>query len=125
MPGGEVKEGESGEEPRQQNEVAGCGEGDLKLKKDNDLNEDQDKLQAEKDPKQEVVWHTGVCKWFNPSKGWGFINLAASKAQVAHGQSESEPVGEKSAACDSELEEEMPSGDIFVHQSTISKEGFR
>ena len=125
MPGGEVKEGESGEEQRQQNEVGGCEESDLKLEKDNDLNEDQDKLQAEKDPKQEEVWHTGVCKWFNPSKGWGFINVAASKAQVAHGQSESEPVGEKSAACVSELEEVMPSGDIFVHQSTISKEGFR
>ena len=55
--------------------------------------------------------------------------MAASKAQVGYGQSESEPVGEslreKSAACDSELGEEMPSGDIFVHQSTISKEGFR
>ena len=25
--------------------------------------------------KDKVLWHIGVCKWFNSSNGWGFINI--------------------------------------------------
>ena len=89
-------------------------------------------------------WHTGVCKWFNPSKGWGFINL--TETHVESGQSELSDNQPK--LCEAEIEaetveqkidgqkdiekhgeckvdEDLPSGDIFVHQSTIQKEGFR
>ena len=55
----------------------------------------------------EEVWFEGVCKWFNPTKGWGFLNIVTKE-----GEEDTEDT-------------EMPSGDIFVHQSTIQKEGFR
>ena len=86
-----------------------------------------------------ACWHTGVCKWFNPSKGWGFINV--TEIQVESGELSSatvEKIEEKiedekqfEAATvqkddkDPSEEAELPSGDIFVHQSTIQKEGFR
>ena len=54
-------------------------------------------------------WHHGVCKWFNSTKGWGFINIIK------------EPDNSK----DKDDEAAHPSGDIFVYQSAIKKEGFR
>merc|ERR1712117_674717 len=57
-------------------------------------------------PKSEIVWHVGVCKWFNGSKGWGFIN----------NKDESE---------NKDDDKNKPTGDIFVHQAVIVKEGFR
>ena len=50
------------------------------------------------------TWHHGVCKWFNSTKGWGFINIKE---------------------VDNAKDEEAPGGDIFVYQSAIKKEGFR
>ena len=104
--------------------------------------------EEEERPEDEAagVWHTGVCKWFNPSKGWGFINLteiqveskeselaeADSQPKVSQAVSEAATVEkniddqkdiEKHLEC--EIDEGLPSGDIFVHQSTIQKEGFR
>lgn len=51
-----------------------------------------------------VVWHKGVCKWFNKTKGWGFINL---KLDEGGG------------------EEDGLDADIFVYQASIAKAGFR
>ena len=51
-------------------------------------------------------WHHGVCKWFNSTKGWGFINIIKD-------------------ADNSKDDEAAPSGDIFVYQSAIKKDGFR
>ena len=87
-------------------------------------------------------WHTGVCKWFNPSKGWGFINLthvesgqselSDNQPKLCEAEIEAETVEqkidgqkdiEKHGEC--KVDEDLPSGDIFVHQSTIQKEGFR
>ena len=51
-------------------------------------------------------WHHGVCKWFNSTKGWGFINIIKE-------------------ADNSKDDEAAPSGDIFVYQSAIKKDGFR
>ena len=99
----------------------------------------------EEGPEDETgVWHTGVCKWFNPSKGWGFINLTEiqveskeseltddqpkvckneSEAATLEKKKDGQKVIDKHGEC--EVEEGLPSGDIFVHQSTIQKEGFR
>ena len=100
-------------------------------------------VEEEEGPEEEArVWHTGVCKWFNPSKGWGFINLteiqvkskeselteADSHPKVSEAATvEKKKVGQKDIEKhhESEVDEELPSGDIFVHQSTIQKEGFR
>ena len=92
----------------------------------------------------EAAWHTGVCKWFNPSKGWGFINVTEVVQAESRGLGElsqklkDTKIGGESVALDkdpdqkilekapeNQLEEISPSGDIFVHQSTIQKEGFR
>ena len=90
-----------------------------------------------------ACWHTGVCKWFNPSKGWGFINVTeiqvesgelseADKPKVCETESEASTVEKKldgqekiEKQDENQLEKGLPGGDIFVHQSTIQKEGFR
>ena len=93
-------------------------------------------VEVKEEEAEEADWHTGVCKWFNPSKGWGFINVTEKQAE---GGELSE--AEETKVCKSESatveksrdgkdekpfeEAELPSGDIFVHQSTIQKEGFR
>ena len=93
---------------------------------------------------QEEGWHSGICKWFNPSKGWGFINVTEVVQAESRGLGElsqklkDTKIGGESVALDkdpdqkilekapeNQLEEISPSGDIFVHQSTIQKEGFR
>ena len=93
---------------------------------------------------QEEGWHSGICKWFNPSKGWGFINVTEVVQAESRGLGElsqklkDTKIGGESVALDkdpdqkilekapeNQLEERSPSGDIFVHQSTIQKEGFR
>ncbi|KAF5842927.1 hypothetical protein DUNSADRAFT_3954, partial [Dunaliella salina] len=45
--------------------------------------------------------HEGVCKWFNATKGFGFITPLSPQAGVGAGE------------------------DLFVHQSNIASEGFR
>ena len=100
-------------------------------------------VEEQEGPEEEAgVWHTGVCKWFNPSKGWGFINLTeiqvkSKESELTEADShptvseaatvEKKKVGQKDIEKyhESEVDEELPSGDIFVHQSTIQKEGFR
>ena len=57
--------------------------------------------------KDEICWHLGVCKWFNSSKGWGFINTSEHDLESKV------------------VDNNMPTGDIFVHQAVIEKEGFR
>ena len=64
----------------------------------------EEKVEKEKD---ETCWHLGECKWFNSSKGWGFINT------IEH------------ALESKEVDKNMPTGDIFVHQAVIEKKGFR
>ena len=85
------------------------------------------------------AWHQGVCKWFNPTKGWGFLNMVPGgewgqeKAPPeVKGVESGEGVEDKKEAVKEELKddseaggEDVPSGDIFVHQSVIRKEGFR
>ena len=66
-----------------------------------------DVKETSEEDKAELSWHLGVCKWFNSTKGWGFINI--SKDDL-----ESE-----------EVAGDTPTGDIFVHQAVIEKEGFR
>ena len=85
----------------------------------------------------EAAWHTGVCKWFNPSKGWGFINVTekqieseelseANKPKVCEAENASVEKSRDGGKDEKKFEETgLPSGDIFVHQSTIQKEGFR
>jgi len=117
------------------------------------LSEEPQAVQAEEQVAEEAsCWHTGVCKWFNPSKGWGFINV--TEIQVESGELSEEDkvkVCETESATVEKIEEKIedenqfeatatldkddkdpfeedgfkPSGDIFVHQSTIQKEGFR
>ena len=86
---------------------------------------------------EEADWHTGVCKWFNPSKGWGFINVTekqieseelseADKPKVCEAESATVEKSRDGGKDEKKFEETgLPSGDIFVHQSTIQKEGFR
>ena len=57
--------------------------------------------------KDKPCWHPGVCKWFNSSKGWGFINTSEHDLESKV------------------VDNNMPTGDIFVHQAVIEKEGFR
>ena len=64
----------------------------------------EEKGEKEKD---ETCWHLGVCKWFNSSKGWGFLNTSDHDLESK------------------EVDINMPTGDIFVHQAAIEKEGFR
>lgn len=45
--------------------------------------------------------HEGVCKWFNATKGFGFITPLSPQEGVGAGE------------------------DLFVHQSNIASEGFR
>ena len=84
-------------------------------------------------PAEEAAWHTGVCKWFNPSKGWGFINVTEKQGGELSEAEETKVCESESATVEKSqdgkdenpFEAELPSGDIFVHQSTIQKEGFR
>ena len=57
--------------------------------------------------KDKTCWHLGVCKWFNSSKGWGFLNTSDHDLESKI------------------VDNNMPTGDIFVHQAAIEKEGFR
>ena len=57
--------------------------------------------------KDKTFWHLGVCKWFNSSKGWGFLNTSDHDLESKI------------------VDNNMPTGDIFVHQAAIEKEGFR
>ena len=78
------------------------------------------------------VWYQGVCKWFNPAKGWGFLNLVPTKEEV---EKKEEPNGEEGREGEGEEEgkgegmnerlDVVPCGDIFCHQSVILREGFR
>ena len=76
--------------------------GDDNIKNSNDSVEE--KGEKEKD---ETFWHLGVCKWFNSSKGWGFLNSSDHDMESK------------------EVDNNMPTKDIFVHQAVIEKEGFR
>ena len=69
-------------------------------KTQNNNNVTSEKLPASTDTK----WYKGVCKWFNASKGWGFLNVVTP--------SETE-------------NKDSPGGDIFVYQAVINKDGFR
>ena len=51
----------------------------------------EEKVEKEK---EETCWHLGECKWFNSSKGWGFINT------IEH------------ALESKEVDKNMPTGDI-------------
>ena len=73
-------------------------------KSKNPNNSVEEKGEKEKD---ETCWYIGVCKWFNSSKGWGFINTSEHDLESK------------------EVDNNMPTGDIFVHQAVIEKEGFR
>ena len=66
-----------------------------------------------KEPTEEkdTPWHHGVCKWFNSSKGWGFVNLCNTVQTISTTSSDSLP--------------SLPSGDVFVHQASILMTGFR
>ena len=85
----------------------------LKVRKEEAPNDDISKIsnksveeEGEKE-KDETCWHLGVCKWFNSSKGWGFLNTIEHDLESK------------------EVDINMPTGDIFVHQAAIEKEGFR
>ena len=56
----------------------------------------------------DLKWYKGVCKWFNSSKGWGFLNV--------------DPDTTTKSKTDTK---DTPGGDIFVYQAAITKEGFR
>ena len=86
-------------------------DGESKLKNDDKQSEDDEKHnnnEPEKNGKHETISnqeYRGVCKWFNKSKGWGFINLTLGK--------------------DGDDRDDGLGGDIFVYQASIIKEGFR
>ena len=63
---------------------------------------DDDKLRS-KNNETETEWYRGACKWFNKSKGWGFITLKFDEGGGKDGLD----------------------GDIFVYQASIVKNGFR
>lgn len=87
------------------------------------------------------AWHHGACKWFNPTKGWGFLNMVpgggAEEAEVegppevkevedGKGDKDKQEAVKEEPKADTEAGgEDAPSGDIFVHQSVIQKDGFR
>ena len=81
--------------------------------KDKQVKEKQNNKPAVNNNKTEqasnLTWYTGTCKWFNNTKGWGFVNITAAEDVANSGEGE----------------DELPSGDIFVHQASIKKEGFR
>ena len=80
--------------------------------KDKQVKEKQNNKPAVNNNKTEasnLTWYTGTCKWFNNTKGWGFVNLTVAEDVTNSGEGE----------------DDLPSGDIFVHQASIKKEGFR
>ena len=80
--------------------------------KDKQVKEKQNNKPAVNNNKTEasnLTWYTGSCKWFNNTKGWGFVNITAAEDVANSGEGE----------------DDLPSGDIFVHQASIKKEGFR
>ena len=80
--------------------------------KDKQVKEKQNDKPAVNNNKTEasnLTWYTGTCKWFNNTKGWGFVNITAAEDVANSGEGE----------------DGLPSGDIFVHQASIKKEGFR
>ena len=80
--------------------------------KDKQVKEKQNNKPAVNNNKTEasnLAWYTGSCKWFNNTKGWGFVNITAAEDVANSGEGE----------------DDLPSGDIFVHQASIKKEGFR
>ena len=87
----------------------GCNtDSPAKAEDKNDANQKIKKLDEEIDKKlNSICWYRGVCKWFNSSKGWGFLKLHSSEET------------------DSNLNQTKPSGDIFVYQACIQKDGFR
>ena len=73
---------------------------------------DNDIQKHKEEERVELTWHVGVCKWFNGSKGWGFINNKDEAEKKDNLENKNDG-------------KNKPSGDIFVHQAVIAKEGFR
>ena len=71
-----------------------------------DIENENKSSQRSKPVNVELTWYKGHCKWFNSVKGWGFLNIDKDDTEAS-------------------IKDYEPSGDIFVYQSSIMKEGFR
>ena len=79
---------------------------------------------------RDTTWHLGVCKWFNSSKGWGFVNLIVPDDKTKTTTSDTNTTNTdtnspKSTTNITTTDTSLPSGDVFVHQGSILMSGFR
>ena len=59
--------------------------------KDKQVKEKQNNKPAVNNNKTEasnLTWYTGTCKWFNNTKGWGFVNLTVAEDVTNSGEGE-------------------------------------
>ena len=84
---------------------------------------------------QDGKWYLGVCKWFNGSKGWGFVNLiepssdksptTTTTTQTPTTIPTTSTTSTSTSSTTSSSSRLIPSGDVFVHQGSILMGGFR
>ena len=92
-----------------ENNNANIGAKEVKNKQVKEKQNNKPAVNNNKTEASNLSWYTGTCKWFNNTKGWGFVNLTVAEDVTNSGEGE----------------DDLPSGDIFVHQASIKKEGFR